>query len=63
MNRTVFFKDGTIMCVEKGNRYLKRQIAVKREADGPIPYRFSGPYTKTEVDACWATFYGLEVLA
>ena len=56
MNRTVFFKDGTIMSVQQSNRYLKKQIAVKREIDGPIPYRFSGPYTTDEIVACWVEF-------
>lgn len=50
MNRTVFFKDGVIMQVQRGNRYLKRQIATYRKYEGRVPYRFSGPYTVQEVD-------------
>lgn len=53
MNRIVFFKDGTIMEVERGNAYLKKQIAVKRAYDGPVPYRFSGPYTRQEIETYW----------
>lgn len=53
MNKTVFFQDGTIMTVERGNRYLKKQIAVKRAYDGPVPYRFSGPYSTLCVVSYW----------
>lgn len=53
MNKVVFFKDSTIMEVERGNRYLKKQIAVKREYDGPVPYRFSAPYSREEVEKYW----------
>lgn len=53
MNRRVFFKDGTIMEVQQGNRYLKKQIAVKRAYDGPVPYRFSCPYSNEEVTHYW----------
>lgn len=53
MNKIVFFKDGTIMEVQKGNRYLKKQIAVKRSFDGPVPYRFSRPFSCQDVDAFW----------
>ena len=50
MNKTVFFKDGMIMQVQQGNRYLKKQIAVTRSFV-KVPYRFSRPYSNEEINA------------
>ena len=53
MNRIVFFIDGSILQVERGNRYLKKQIALMRRINGPVPYRFSGPFPSDAIFAYW----------
>lgn len=40
MKRTVYFKNGVIICASS-QKALKRAIAIFRAVDGRIPYRFS----------------------